>query len=234
MTAMVLVHGAWGGSYGFRSVRPLIWQAGHSCFTPSLTGIGERAHLTSPQVSLTTHVQDVVNTILYEDLHDIVLLGFSYGGMVVTGALEHVADRIAHLVYLDAFVPSDGDSVFDRLGGTPSPLETGADWLVPPLPRELGDPTAQAFSDARRSPQPIGTFAERVRVTQPLETYDFSLTYIKATADDGEPDDSFFWQAARRAQASADWNYHEIATHHLVPFTHPEEVAAILVDLVKP
>src|ERR1700688_4407731 len=86
---------------------------GHEVFTPSLTGIGERAHLASPQVNLTTHITDVVNTILYEDLTDIVLLGYSYGGMVVTGALEHVADRVAHLVYLDAFMPADGQSLDD-------------------------------------------------------------------------------------------------------------------------
>ena len=85
-------------------------------FTPSLTGIGERVHLASPQVNLTTHVTDVVNTILYEDLSDIVLLGYSYGGMVVTGSLEYVADRVAHLVYLDAFLPADGQSLNDLRG----------------------------------------------------------------------------------------------------------------------
>src|SRR3712207_9336711 len=98
MTTFVLVHGAWSGAHGFRRVRPLLQAAGHEVFTPSLTGIGERVHLTSPQVDLTTHVHDVVNHVLYEDLHGIVLLGFSYGGMVVTGALAHIADRVRHLV----------------------------------------------------------------------------------------------------------------------------------------
>ena len=116
MTTFVLVHGAWGGSWGFRLVRGPLREAGHEVFTPSLTGIGERSHLASPQVNLSTHVLDVVNTILYEDLTDIVLLGFSYGGMVVTGALEHVADRVSHLVYLDAFVPADGQSLDDLSG----------------------------------------------------------------------------------------------------------------------
>src|SRR6516162_11931213 len=113
MTTFVLVHGAWGGAHGFRTVRGPLRAAGHEVFTPSLTGIGERAHLASPQVDLTTHVSDVVNTILFEDLTDIVLLGYSYGGMVVTGALEHVADRVAHLVYLDAFLPANGESLDD-------------------------------------------------------------------------------------------------------------------------
>jgi pimeloyl-ACP methyl ester carboxylesterase len=117
MAVFVLVHGAWGGAHGFRKVRGPLQAAGHEVFTPSLTGIGERAHLTSPQVCLTTHVTDVVNTVLYEDLRDIVLPGFSYGGFVVTGALEHMAERVRHLVYLDAFVPGDGDTVED-LNGT--------------------------------------------------------------------------------------------------------------------
>ena len=228
---MVLVHGAWGGSYGFAKVRPRIWQAGHQCFTPSLTGIGERSHLTSPQVSLSTHIADVVNTVLYEDLRDIVLLGFSYGGMVVTGALEHIADRVAHLVYLDAFVPEDGETVLDRTGGARSAREVGEDWLVAPMPRDLGDPDLQAFSDARRSYQPVGTFSEPVSLPQPIESFDFTRTYIKATADPTESRDSFFWHFADRANASDEWDYHEIATHHLVPFTHPAELTQLLVDI---
>jgi pimeloyl-ACP methyl ester carboxylesterase len=116
MTVFVLVHGAWGGAHGFRKVRGPLRAAGHEAFTPSLTGIGERAHLTSPQVCLTTHIADVVNAVRYEDLSDIVLLGFSYGGFVVTGALEHIAERVRHLVYLDAFVPGDGDTVADLAG----------------------------------------------------------------------------------------------------------------------
>ena len=118
MTTYVLVHGAWSGAHGFRHVRIRLQKEGHEVFTPSLTGIGERAHLSSPLVNLSMHVRDVVNQILYEDLNDIVLMGFSYGGFVITGALEHVADRVSHLVYLDAFVPNDGDTVilFDLNG----------------------------------------------------------------------------------------------------------------------
>ncbi len=126
MAIFVLVHGAWGGSYGFRSVRAPLRAAGHEVFTPSLTGIGERAHLTGPQVCLTTHVTDVVNAVLYEDLRDIVLLGWSYGGCVVTGALEYIGDRVAHLVFLDAFVPADGDSVVGGRAGRSGPPPTGS------------------------------------------------------------------------------------------------------------
>ncbi|HEX7268826.1 MAG TPA: alpha/beta fold hydrolase, partial [Streptosporangiaceae bacterium] len=139
MAIFVLVHGAWSGAHGFRKVRGPLRAAGHEVFTPSLTGIGERAHLASPQVCLTTHIADVVNTVLYEDLRGIVLLGFSYGGFVVTGALQHIGARVRHLVYLDAFVPGDGDRVGAMLGGTAGPgaIGVGGDWLVPPSPASL-------------------------------------------------------------------------------------------------
>lgn len=229
---VVLVHGAWGGSYGFHKVRPLLWQAGREVFTPSLTGIGERSHLTSPQINLSTHITDVVNTVLYEDLENIVLLGFSYGGMVVSGALDHIGDRVKHLVYLDAFVPSDGQSVMDRMAGsTDRSIQLAGDWLVEPRPRQLADADEQAWSEARRSLQPVGTFNEAVRLGTPIEDYPFSRTYIKASADPDEPTDSFFWQAANHAKASDSWLYHEISTHHLVPFSHPQEIADIVLAL---
>ncbi|MEU5485250.1 alpha/beta fold hydrolase [Streptomyces mirabilis] len=106
-------------------------EAGHEVYTPGLPGIGERTHLTSPQGDLTTHVTDVANTILYEDLSDIVLLGYSYGDMVVTGALEHVADHVTLLVYLDAFLPRAGDSLNDLARasysrGRPAPARNGS------------------------------------------------------------------------------------------------------------
>ena len=119
MAEFVLVHGAWSGAHGFHLVRRRLWAAGHEAFTPSLTGIGERVHLTGPGVGLSTHVADVVNHVLYEDLDEIVLVGFSYGGAVVTAALPHLAERVAHLVYVDTFVPADGDTVSSLVGGPP-------------------------------------------------------------------------------------------------------------------
>src|SRR5487761_2487729 len=100
MATFVLVHGAWSGAHTFRRVRPMLRSAGHEVFTPSLTGLGERSHLLSPEIDLTTHVHDVANAILYEDLSDVVLVGYSYGGSVVTGALDYIGDRVRDLVYL--------------------------------------------------------------------------------------------------------------------------------------
>lgn len=233
MATYVLVHGAWGGAHGFHLVRPLLREQGHEVFTPSLTGIGERVHLASPQITLSTHVQDVVNHILYEDARDIVMLGFSYGGMVVTGALRHVGDRVRELVFLDAFVPADGQSVLDLLGRPEPPaLEVGAPWSLEPTDRDFDDPVEAAFARPRRTPQPAATFAEPVRLPRPLEQWDFGLTYVKATGDArGARGGAAFWDAADRARASAAWRYREVDTNHMIASNRPQALAAILLEL---
>ncbi len=236
MTTFVLVHGAWGGSYGFRTVRGPLRSAGHEVFTPSLTGIGERAHLASPQVNLTTHIADVVNTILYEDLTDIVLLGYSYGGMVVTGALEHVADRVAHVVYLDAFLPLDGESLDDiaAAGYGAGAVGPGGSWLVPPLSRAFHDPVEAAWYTARRSAHPVGCFTEPVRLLKPLESYPFTRTYIKATEEARPVDDerpSPFWRAADRTKTDPAWRYRELDTDHMILVNRPAELVELLLEL---
>jgi pimeloyl-ACP methyl ester carboxylesterase len=198
-----------------------------------LTGIGERAHLTSPQVDLTTHIRDVVNVILYEDLADIVLLGYSYGGFVVTGALEHIAARVRHLVYLDAFVPDDGDTVLSLMGREGRAIvELGEAWLVPPPTREYDDPEEAAFAEARRTPHPIDCFTEPVHVCQQLESYPFTRTYIKATAESVDaPSAKAFWAAADRAKSESSWRYREVATNHMIPSNRPRELAELLLEL---
>ena len=236
MASIVLVHGAWGGSYGFRLLRPLLTAAGHDVFTPSLTGIGERSHLAGPEITLSTHIQDVRNTIFYEDLDNITLVGFSYGGMVVTGLLDVLAaeDRtITNLVYLDALVPADGQTAQQVIGPiSESLMDSPDDWRVKPLPRLLATPEATAWSDARRVPQPAGTLIEPVQLSKPLEDWPFTRTFIKASADSNEADDSAFWNAARHADASPAWGYHEIATNHMVPSMEPQALADMLLSIV--
>jgi pimeloyl-ACP methyl ester carboxylesterase len=233
MAIFVLVHGAWGGAHGFRKVRGPLQAAGHQVFTPSLTGIGERAHLSSPQVCLTTHVTDVASAILYEDLRGIVLLGFSYGGFVVSGALAHVAARVGHLVFLDAFVPDDGDTIDGLFGGGygRDVIEMGSDWLVPPLPREFDDPAEGAWMIARRTPQPVGCFTEPVRLERPLEDHAFTRTYIKATGEPRPEAGHPFWDAADRARGSAAWRYREISTNHMIASNRPDELVRLLLEL---
>jgi pimeloyl-ACP methyl ester carboxylesterase len=231
MATFVLVHGAWGGAQTWRSVRPLLWSAGHQVFTPSLTGIGERAHLTSPQVSLSTHIDDVVATIHYEGLDDIVLVGFSYGGMVVTGALEQVADRVRELVYLDAFVPTDGQAAFDLFGRI-APTGISDDWAIDGIPRVFEDPAEGEFHLARRSRQPIRTLTEPVRLAQPLEDFPFGRTFIKALGDPRKPTGpDAFYEAADRFRDHPKWRYLESTSNHMIPQNRPAELVDILVDL---
>jgi pimeloyl-ACP methyl ester carboxylesterase len=172
MTAFVLVHGAWGGAHGFRHVRRLLRSAQHDVSTPSLTGVGERIHLSSPLVGLGTHIRDVVNHVIYEDLQEIVLVGFSYGGFVVTGALEHIAERVSHLVYLDAFVPSNGETVWSHVGREArAKIELGQEWLLTGPVREYDSPTEAAWMGARRTTHPQACFTEPVFLAQPLESF---------------------------------------------------------------
>jgi pimeloyl-ACP methyl ester carboxylesterase len=114
------VHGATAGGWEWKRTGALLTTDGHTVYRATLTGLGERMHLNSPDVDLETHIKDVVNLILFEDLHDIVLTGHSYGGMVITGVMDRVPDRIRHVVFLDAAVPEDGESIWDIFGDGPS------------------------------------------------------------------------------------------------------------------
>jgi pimeloyl-ACP methyl ester carboxylesterase len=238
MAEYVLVHGAWGGAHVWRKVRPLLWEGGHRVWTPPLTGLGERWHLASAQVDLTTHIADVTNHVLYEDMHDIVLVGFSYGGMVVTGSLAYLADRVRHLVYLDAFVPADGQSLNDlagmvRGGGQ---VGLGGKWQVDAGPRPPVEPGAEADAEwnaLRYTPQPGGTLNEKVRLERPLEEYPFTRTYIKATGQPRPEGPTAFWLAADHARATPGWRYQEIDSDHGIPIRRPKELVDCLLELAS-
>ncbi|HLD52949.1 MAG TPA: alpha/beta fold hydrolase [Sediminibacterium sp.] len=157
----VIVHGAWGGGWSFKKVDSLLTAAGSKVYRPTLTGQGERVHLATPEIGLSTHIQDVVNTILFEDLRNVILVGHSYGGMVVTGVADSIPERISKLIYLDAFVPEDGESVF-ALGRTPEgmkPLmENG--FLIPRWVR----PNQPAPKDV---PHSVKTFTDKISLKNP-------------------------------------------------------------------
>ena len=113
MATIVVAHGAWSAGWAWKKMRPL-WRArGHEVFTPTYTGLGERAHLAAPSINLDTHIRDTLNVLEYEDLSGVVLVGHSYGGMVATGVADRARDRIRQLIYLDAFVPEDGKALHD-------------------------------------------------------------------------------------------------------------------------
>jgi pimeloyl-ACP methyl ester carboxylesterase len=139
VTIIVLAHGAWSAAWAWRKVRPLLAAAGHQFFTPTYTGLGERAHLASPSNDLETHIEDVLGVLKFEDLRDVVLLGHSYGGMVATGVADRARDRIGQLIYLDAFVPVDGQALIDLVPPAErqrllDSVKTGDGWRVTPNP----------------------------------------------------------------------------------------------------
>lgn len=233
MTTYVFVHGAWGGSWGWRDFAKRMRAAGHEVYTPSLTGQGERTHLGGPGVNLSTHVTDVEHVFKYEELSDVTLVGHSYGGMVVTGVADRVPELIKHLIYIDAFLPQDSESCFD-LGGAGGPdratIEDG--WKVMPMANRAAVPeTPEAAARLRRlSPQPIGTLEEKVRLSVPLEQRGFTRSYIKAAGD--QPGDASrtgaFWTASERTKADPAWRYYELPCGHGVHSEMPVELKAIL------
>jgi pimeloyl-ACP methyl ester carboxylesterase len=235
VATFLIAHGAWSSGWAWKKMRPLLRAAGHEIFTPSYTGLGERSHLATPDVSLETHIQDIVNVLFYEDLTDVILLGHSYGGMVATGVADRASERIRSVVYLDAFVPKDGQSLNDltaRPHDAPSGAPTGgpppADgWLVPPMPPSRdASPEDLAWVTARRGPQPYKTFSEPIRLTGAVDR--LPRVYIKCTRIN--PGD-VFEQFAARARSEANWQYEEIDATHSPAITAPDALAEILLRI---
>jgi pimeloyl-ACP methyl ester carboxylesterase len=232
VATFVIAHGAWSSGFAWKKVRPLAGAAGHEVFTPSYTGLGERSHLATPDVNLSTHIQDVVNTLFYEDLRDVVLVGHSYGGMVATGTADRASDRVRKVIYLDAFVPRDGQSLNDltqRPPGSAADAPTGGPppaegWLVPPMPTSAdASPEDQAWLAERRVPQPRKTFEEKISLTGAVEKLPRVYIYCLRI----RPGD-VFGQFAARARREPGWQYEEIDATHSPNVTAPEALAELL------
>jgi pimeloyl-ACP methyl ester carboxylesterase len=233
MSTYVLVHGAWHGSWCWKRVRKALQAAGHEVFTPTLTGVGERSHLSSPGVNLSTHIADVVNLIRWEELADVILCGHSYGGCVISGAADRVPDRIRALVYLDAFVLEDGESLFDVVPPEQGPgmrllaKASGDGWKVPPIPAEVFqvNPRDAAWVNAQCTPQPLATFEEPIKLTGGLERIR-DVTHVLATGfREGSP-----FPAAHERARKRGWKTREIACGHDVMLDLPEELTGLLLE----
>ena len=230
MATFVVCHGAWSASWAWKKMRPLLRNAGHDLVVPCYTGLGERHHAAHPAITLDTHVSDVLGTLEMEDLLDVVLIGHSYGGMVATGVAAGARERISHLVYLDAFVPRDGQSLFDLQGPEHRArvealaLQDGDGWRVPPQPPPPDtSPADLAWMLPRRFPQPLATFATRLRSSRPA--YDGPRTYIFCTKTG--PADSFR-PFADRARTEPGWAYLEIDASHNPHITAPGQLLVLL------
>jgi len=211
---------------------PLMQAAGHRLLTPTYTGLGEREHLATPSIDLETHIQDVLNVIRYEDLSDIVLLGHSYGGMVATGVADRVRERIEQLIYVDAFVPRDGQSLLDlnevARARMREAAKAGDGWRVPPNPTPPDtSPEDVAWLTPRRVAMPIKCFETKLK----LHNGEPSLprSYIYATRI--TPADTF-GPFAGRAKSEPGWWYHEIDASHSPNVTAPEALMALFAKIV--
>ena len=228
----VLVHGAWHGGWCWRRVTDLLERQGHKVFTPTLTGLGERSHLMSKEIRLATHVADVVNHIKWEGLEGVVLCGHSYGGLVVSGVAEQSASAIGSIVFLDAFVPDNGEALSDLTGAATLDLLRAAQ-----AKGDIGIParTAASFNvnekdrawvDAMCVPQPIATFLDKMTLTGARERI-ARKSYIRAL-NNANPG---FDKAMARAKADPSWRTYEVPCGHDVMVDMPERLAEILLEV---
>jgi pimeloyl-ACP methyl ester carboxylesterase len=234
MANFVLIHGAWGGGWVWRRVVPLLRRAGHEVFAPSLTGLGDRAHLSSPQINLETHIRDTLGVLESEELTEVILVGHSYGGMVITGAADRAASRLARLVYLDAFLPENGKASTDYLAPERSRHlheEGRASGMVSMLPIPvlgLKDPADIAWAERRSVKQSYLTFTQPVILNNPSATAPLPKTFIQCTS----PATGTFDQFVARIGNAPGWNLFEVKTGHMVMMTEPARLAEILLSQV--
>ena len=219
----VIVHGAWGGSWAFKKVDSLMTSKNAVLYRPSLTGLGERVHLADTNIGLHTHIKDVVNTILFEDLHNIILVGHSYGGMVITGVADSIPERIASMIYLDAFIPSNGESLVSIAGNGAQRLtqSAGSGFIVPAWVKTGQRPPKDV-------PHPLKTFTDRIHLKSAL-TNKWKTTYILTVAKGvAAKDDDFGSQAIRATQRG--WKVVQLEADHNPQWSKPEELTKLLLE----
>jgi pimeloyl-ACP methyl ester carboxylesterase len=228
----LVAHGAWSAGWAWRKMHPRMAAAGHRLITPTYTGLGEREHLANPSIDLETHVQDVLGVIKFEQLDDFVLIGHSYGGMVATVVADRVPDRIHRLVYLDAFVPRDGQAMVDLLSADNAArvravVETG-EWRLPsnPIPPDTSPEDAQ-WMQSLRLPQPLKTLQTPVRLRNGDTKIPRTYVYYTRTAA-ADP----FRPFAERARQER-WDYHELDSSHSAHITAPDALMELLGSIVS-
>lgn len=231
-TTFVLVHGAWHGGWCWIKVTRLLTDAAHTVYTPTLTGLGDRAHLATPAVDLETHIRDLVAVLETEELRNVVLVGHSYGGMVVSGAAARVPNRIERLVYLDAFVPEAGRSLLSYV--SPERVEAfrtaaateGEGWRIPALPPQWFGVTSARDTEwllRHLVPQPLKTMEQPLPAAAPAT---IARTYVYCTS----PATGTFDQFAERLRNERAWRFHDVKTGHDAMVTAPGEIAKILMS----
>jgi pimeloyl-ACP methyl ester carboxylesterase len=232
MTTFVLCHGAWSGGWAWTGIADILRERGHRVFVPTYTGLGERAHLASPEVDLSTHITDVRALIEWERLGEFALVGYSYGGMVITGVADKEWRKITKIVYLDAFLPGNEQCLKDLTGPEWAAARAAADakgdgWL---LPRPDGSISGTMPAEGRQwieslgRPHPLKTMTEKL-IIDGNHLKIAEKVYILATENPGSP----FHQFADWTRAQGDWTTLELPTHHHMFQSMPEETAEMLI-----
>ena len=219
---IVLVHGAWHGGWCWQRVVDRLTANGRKVFAPTLSGVGERSHLASEAITLQTHIDDIVNEMKWKDLDRVVLVGHSYGGIVITGVAEQMRERIAAIAYLDAFIPSDGESMSSLRSAAAKPFPVP---MAPP-------PTAAAFKvnakdadwvNSKVTPHPTRSLTETLHVTGAYQTIREKL-YVRTPAF-AQP---AFDAAYSRCRANREWKTSEMSCGHDLMIDQPAEVATMI------
>ena len=237
MATFVLVHGTWSGGWVWRSVADVLRAKGNTVFTPTLTGLGERAHLISRQTDLDTHISDIEAVIRYESLSDVVLVGTSYAGLVISGVADRMADRIGALVYLNAALPTNGKSMLDplpeeRRSAVKKPAETEGDGYRVPTSLVLDTGIEDKESRDRflglMTPHPLGSLLQPIKLTGKFQQTP-RKAYVLATKKVSHHfRDHYDW-----AQKTDGWTAHEIPTFHYPMATAPQLTGELLIEIAQ-
>ncbi|MFN2194905.1 MAG: alpha/beta hydrolase [Anaerolineales bacterium] len=233
MSTFVLVHGSNCGGWVWKKLIPLLRAAGHEVYAPTLTGLADRSHLLHCGVDLTTHITDVANLIIYEDLTEVILVGNSYGGMVITGVAAKIPEQLKLIVYLDAYLPEYEQSESDLWPPERSAAAEAAeaDGLAQPPPLSLfglNDPELMAWIDDRVSPHPVSTYNEPVPYGN-AKSEAVPRVYIYCTGNPASTPDVFGPSAAKAREKG--WDVYELATGHVAMLSAPLELSELLLAI---
>lgn len=228
MTTFILVHGSWLGGWVWDGVRERLEARGHRVFAPTLSGVADRSHLHAEEIGLLAHAKDIAGLILWHDLQDVVLVGHSYGGMVITAALRDVHERVAALVYVDAFVPDEDQSALDILPELADAFTAPEDhsWAIAPLPPQafaLSEPDDIARFEARLTPMSRRTHTEAADADAVRLSTLKPRTYLHFS---GQP----FFDEHSRGLPAREIDVHDLPVGHLGIYTHAEAVAGFLME----
>jgi pimeloyl-ACP methyl ester carboxylesterase len=246
----VLVSGSFAGGWAWDKVVPLLREAGHDVHATTLTGLGDRVHLADPRIDLDTHVTDVVNVLNYADLRDVTLVAHSSGGMVSTGVAERVPERLARLVYLDAWVPADGQSDYDVAvaseearaqgivaemnagwaAGTPGfrPIDADVEGFMTGM---IEDPADAEWYVSKLAPHPLAAWTQPIQLGNPAAAA-LPRVFIFSTEEKGTAEEDPTVRIAERVRSDPDWTYLELSANHMALVNDPQATAEVLLSLV--